>query len=895
MVTRAASQLIFVTPTVAPVTFAGPWTNATGLSELTLNANTKMIIAGMIYGAGGNLLKDGVGTLVITGTNATSGVTTTVTNGTLEVGVGGSLSGIISVQPSAGILKLDSTTSLSSTATLSFPSALAANSINLNYSGTLTINALSIDGSSQTSGTYGAIGSSATFQMAQFTGTGIINVLGAPLITQQPQPVSTYPNTTATFTVVAVGDPSFTYQWMLNGSPVSGATDSSYSFTAEPGNAGTYSVAVTNNFGHTNSTGAVLTVLATNSYVNTILASSPISYWRLDEGSGTIANDGVGGNIGLYNNVILGQPGYSLTDTDTCIALPKTTPRSFVQVTNFAPFAFVGSPTFTLEAWGYFTNFSSGVQRLFSCFGGSGGYAFGINGQFGMRFTTSGVQDADQAYTNGFTANTWYYLVCTCDGNAYHFYVNGVEVGTGIGVLSHGNTGTSVPLQFGANPAAYATDEQVYGRIDEVAIYGYNLDAPTILNHYNARYSTLAPPVVVAPTVNPPTNYVSLSSTLQENAAGILLNYQWYEGATLLGGQTNSTLILSPLELTNSGNYTVVVSNPAGTNTSPGSALVVLPIPTNSSQLNLTNGLVLHLPFDTDYKDISGHNNNGTSVGSTAFTNGAVGSGSLHYSSDTGSSSFNYVTLGVRPDLQFGSNVDFTVSYWIRQPAFSTYTNLPFFTDAKGSTGNGGYAFAPYAGSGGGGWIWTVGSVSSPNAATTFPDSNLINDGNWHHLVHSASRNGNLTTYLDGLQVDSQSIVVVGDIDTTNAATIGQDPTGAYPVTAQADIDDLGVWRRALSSLEVSGIYLAGASNSVSFAPPISIVVATSTTISNISGTTISYGGGSGSQFVLIGTTDIGQPQSSWTRIATNTSTPGTFTIPAVGSSAIHYYRVQSQ
>src|ERR1035438_6723408 len=72
--------------------------------------------------------------------------------------------------------------------------------------------------------------------------------------------------------------------------------------------------------------------------------------------------------------------------------------------------------------------------------------------------------------------------------------------------------------------------------------------------------------------------------------------------------------------------------------------------------------------------------------GATFVTPGAVGANALHCSSDAGSSAYKYVTLGVRPDLRFGSTTDFTVSYWVRQPASSTYTNLPFFPDAIGST-----------------------------------------------------------------------------------------------------------------------------------------------------------------------------------------------------------------
>jgi hypothetical protein len=89
------------------------------------------------------------------------------------------------------------------------------------------------------------------------------------------------------------------------------------------------------------------------------------------------------------------------------------------------------------------------------------------------------------------------------------------------------------------------------------------------------------------------------------------------------------------------------------------------------------------------------------------------------------------------------------------------------------------------------------------------PD-NSINDGTWHHLAHTFDRNGSGITYLDGSEVDSRSIVPAGDLDAGNDTTIGQDPTGAYPEAGSADIDDLGVWRRVLTSFEVYTIFSAG-------------------------------------------------------------------------------------
>jgi autotransporter-associated beta strand protein len=68
----------------------------------------------------------------------------------------------------------------------------------------------------------------------------------------------------------------------------------------------------------------------------------------------------------------------------------------------------------------------------------------------------------------------------------------------------------------------------------------------------------------------------------------------------------------------------------------------------------------------------------------------------------------------------------------------------------------------------------------------------------------------------------------------------------------------------------------------------------TATSVSTISGTTLSYNLGGGSYFVLLGTNNVAAPLSLWTRLATNGSTPGSFTIPAVGSQPQMFYRVVS-
>jgi hypothetical protein len=87
---------------------------------------------------------------------------------------------------------------------------------------------------------------------------------GAPTITSQPQSLTVTVGSSATFSVTATGTAPLTYQWRFNGTPISGATASSYTIaSAQASQAGTYSVVVSNIAGSTTSAGATLTVQST--------------------------------------------------------------------------------------------------------------------------------------------------------------------------------------------------------------------------------------------------------------------------------------------------------------------------------------------------------------------------------------------------------------------------------------------------------------------------------------------------------------------------------------------------------------------------------------------------------------------------------------------------------
>jgi len=84
---------------------------------------------------------------------------------------------------------------------------------------------------------------------------------GAPQIQTQPSGAFVVVGGSATFTVAASGASPISYQWNFNGTPIPGATGSSYAIASvQSSDAGTYSVTITNADGSATSAGASLTI-----------------------------------------------------------------------------------------------------------------------------------------------------------------------------------------------------------------------------------------------------------------------------------------------------------------------------------------------------------------------------------------------------------------------------------------------------------------------------------------------------------------------------------------------------------------------------------------------------------------------------------------------------------
>lgn len=686
-------------------------------------------------------------------------------------------------------------------------------------------------------------------------------VVAPPTFIDHPVSLARFAGSPFSFSATPGGSTPQTYQWQANGVDIPGATSLTYSGTARVEDNGvSLTLVARNEAGTATSAPATLRVVpAPSGYSASVLGNSPIAYWRLGETNGSIAYDYVGAANGTFINVTRNEDGYSTVDPDKAISVSGD--DSYVGRISGTLINFEGTNTsFTVECWAKGPEGQPDESTLIAKGTGSDGTTpneqFALDVAFGhYRFLTRGnnyvIYSAEAAVGPD---GTWQHVVGVYDQSnpaapEMRIYVNGELSGTGAGrpPENNGLRPSKADVSIGSKRLGNAPvyDGTFTGSIDEVAMYNQALSESAIASQYGAAYgSNTAPQIGVQP--KPATNYASLGATFSVSAFGTVpLAYQWKKNGQAIAGANSSRYTIANLTAADAGRYSVEVSNAAGSINSAEASLTVLPAPTTAV---VVPGLVLHLPFDGNLTDATGRGNNGIAIHRThdtsntvsaTYVSGRLGQ-ALHYESDFGpptapgattTTNTTYVSLGVRPDLQFGTDVSFSVAFWVRLPENFIGGDLPFFSTAAGSLGGHGLVLSPAYGYGNGsgaepdpaplnygGWGLSLYDEGSANGARIYGELGSINDGNWHHLGFVFDRNQQAVTYLDGAparsyKIDGTTTAAAKTIDTGLPATIGQDPTGIYPETGSADIDDLGVWRRALSPLEVASLYVAGVNN----------------------------------------------------------------------------------
>ena len=425
------------------------------------------------------------------------------------------------------------------------------------------------------------------------TSSVVLNVLPLPSLTLTPTAATRWIGSPATFAPTDLDtNEQFTFQWNLNGTPIPGANQSSYTAIAASNTAGTYTLLITNSDVSLLSAGATLAVLEPpNDYVSTVLSDHPIAYFRLDETNGTIGYDYAGGNNGnYYGSYELDQPGYSVVDPDPAVTFSGTV-GSYLGDIGATTINFPGtSAEFTIEAWANGpANEVSDAPVIAKGTGGNGGLESEqftidvLNGDY--RFAICDNKGDVAAATAGTGPDgTWHYLVGVCDevGGSLTLYIDGQAVASsGFSGLNSGKIlNSSDPVSIGGERSGVlpAYDYDYAGTIDEVAIYPTALSQAQVQNHFAAVYGTNLVPVITQQPLSV-TQYVSFPVSFTAAAYGSYpLTYTWNKAGTgaVQSGSTAAFTIPS-IALSDAGTYTLNVANGVGSSNSVPVTLTVLP------------------------------------------------------------------------------------------------------------------------------------------------------------------------------------------------------------------------------------------------------------------------------------------------------------------------------
>ena len=607
---------------------------------------------------------------------------------------------------------------------------------------------------------------------------------GPPVIVNQPQDGTITLAQDAWFSVAANGQPPLRYQWQFNGLGLLGATNPVLRVAnAQAASDGYYSVVISNAFGAATSAVARLVVLL------------PVA-GGLAPNSGLVAYYPFNGNANDESgNAANGTPKNATLAADRFGTLNRAyhfSSTNLSGITANVPGLPTGTAPRTISLW-YQSDWSSTSERTGYLFGYGG--STNIAGWFGLRalsykWLTTTLWYGKWIATGMPTSDgRWHQAVLVLVTNSPTLYVDGlaqtwpVDPPLGTVVDSGGS-----PFQIGS----YGT-EYFDGSLDDIRIYNRALSQAEVYQLYNAEAPL--PPTIVLPPQNVTAN-LGGPATLGVTAAGTPpFTYQWRKDGITLAGATNNNLTLASVQLTNIGNYSVVVGNAYGSATSSVASLSISNV--NSS---LWQGLVAYYPFNGNANDESGYGDpsavNGAQPGIDRFGHANSAYGFQQYQ-------LNYIQAA-------GTNIPRglaarTFSVWFRQSprVVGDQIHAPIFSlwDGQDST----KAFVVE--------FWTN-SLQVQNAASSgagykaFDGANqTMTDGQWHQLVITVVTNS-VAAYLDARPIVWADQATAGAQWSLPQGSLwigegGGEPSKYY----DGQLDDLRVYNRGLSPTEVSQLY----------------------------------------------------------------------------------------
>jgi hypothetical protein len=313
------------------------------------------------------------------------------------------------------------------------------------------------------------------------------------------------------------------------------------------------------------------------------------TYWRFDDGGGASnALDFTGyGNTGTLTN--FSDPTFTSMWTTGIVSgglffNTNGVTNSFVSVANSTNVNFDVSRAFTLAAW---VNLSvdgsaqsNGAPIICKGVAGQESYSLDVTGgKFRVLMRNNSGNSAETASSaTAPVAGTWYHVVGVFNRSPQfvRIYVNGNFETAGSGSLTTVFVNTHA-LTIGCKESTTNSGYNVpfQGIIDEARMYNRALSATDITELYGATNVNYGPTILGQPAsgaANQGAAYTNKAIVMGSQP----LSYQWYQDSVARSGQTNASLILNPVQLSDaSTNWYLIVTNLYGGATSSMASLSV--------------------------------------------------------------------------------------------------------------------------------------------------------------------------------------------------------------------------------------------------------------------------------------------------------------------------------
>lgn len=451
---------------------------------------------------------------------------------------------------------------------------------------------------------------------------------GAPAISTQPYSQLVDAGTNATFTATVQGSNTMFLQWTKNGSPISGATSSSYTITnAQAASVGSYSLIASNSLGSITSRVATLTVspawvlsfsdtFETNSASRWNLFTSSTDYttnWAIDYSTQTYVTNGVTSFIptapsgtGTHGLKVTCNKNDGTAATSALSLYPKGLTFSGDYILRFDAWVnYAGGPGGTngstefascgLNHTGTRVDWAGGSASdgLFFTWAGDGAtggddyrayQGAGAAAPTLLSFANSGMSASGATRdhysdpffqslfhspafeTQGASGKHWIKCELAHINKNIYFQINGQLVAQRTNTTTY-TSGAAMIGYMDPFASISSVPQDNYGIFDNVRVY----------------VAATAPVVTSQPASQ--TLLAGNNAPFTVNAGGTSpLSYQWRLNNVNIGGATSSTYTRSNVQSADAGSYAVVISNTSGSTTSLNAILVVLTPPSIATQ-----------------------------------------------------------------------------------------------------------------------------------------------------------------------------------------------------------------------------------------------------------------------------------------------------------------------